>query len=152
MNKLLPLLFVAAIIAIAGCTTSSPPATQPSVTVTSAPATAVQGTPTPISWRVEAPAQQTTHTSVHFGPTAVPNPTKPSDYPSSSAYLSGALPASFTSEITPGFTGTLSYRAHAILADGTHVWSVEATLQVEPLPPELNNDLAAAEQELDEAQ
>ena len=153
MNRYLPLLLIAAIVAVAGCT-SSPAAVgfanEPSITVTSSPTTAIISTPETISWSIVAPPQETTHTSIHFGPASVPNPTKPSDYPSSSAYLSGSLPGSFSSEITPTAAGTLYLRAHVILANNDHLWSTEQTIAVSALPAELENDLAGSEQELDQ--
>lgn len=152
MNRFLPLLALAAVLAVAGCTATPPAAPTPpivstSIAVTTAPTSAVATIPVSISWAIDGPAGTTSHTAIHYGPASVPQPTGPADYPSASAYLSGSVPGSYEAEITPAAAGTLYYRAHTIVGE-QHFWSVERTLEVTALPSDLQDDLAGAEDEL----
>jgi hypothetical protein len=135
---------------ISGCVSAPPPATPTptatpipttpmptptptptpgySVEVLSAPATAAAGQSFMVSWRVNSPGQKTiNHTAVHYGPDSKSEPLTLTSYPMLTTVQKGTIPADFSANITISKTGTIYFRAHAII-DGTNYWSDEKTI------------------------
>lgn len=117
-------------------------ATPIAVTLLSAPTTAVSGQPITFSWRVDGPSTTIPHTSVHYdfvshtGTFDTAMTPQASGYPKlipNFAHGNYSIPQTFTASITVNQTGTLYYRAHAIV-NGLNYWTDEKTITVTAPP------------------
>ncbi len=115
----------------------SPPVPEkaaPKVTLETAPTTATAGEEMTISWRVSGDAATTPHTAIHYGPSSVPNPTGPQDYPKATPFQCQVnncpIPSSFSAKLKISEPGTYYYRAHAVV-NGENVWSEEKAITIE---------------------
>ena len=112
------------------------PTQQPgtSVEVLNAPATAVTGKSFDVIWRVNSPSEKTIpHTAIHYGPQSQAEPLTLASYPSLTTAQNGTIPANFSAKIIINTTGTIYFRAHAIV-DGVQYWSPERTITVSGSP------------------
>ena len=104
------------------------------VEVLNAPATAVAGKSFDVVWRVNSPSVKTIpHTAVHYGPVSKSEPLTLTSYPTLTQVQNGTIPANFTAKIIINTTGTIFFRAHAIV-DGVQYWSSERTISVSGSP------------------
>jgi hypothetical protein len=107
---------------------------QVSLQILSAPTTVEAGKDFTISWQINSNKKlEIQHTAVHFNSEPVPDPSSPADYKlAASQVLTGTIPGTFEVRFevtTPSQTGTVYYRAHAIV-EGKHYWSEEKSLTV----------------------
>ncbi len=114
--------------------------TQENVTVTviSAPSTVDINESIPFSWRVEGPRQMINYTSVHYDNKSHPGTFGTDVSPEESGYPydvpkyangSFEIPRTFNADLVNNLTGTIYYRAHA-LVNGSNYWTDERTISV----------------------
>lgn len=107
------------------------------VAITSIPSTAAANQQIAISWKVDGINATIPHAAVHYGPSSVPTPTAPADYPFQSAFFCTdrpcTVPKAFQSQISIADPGTYYLRAHAVI-NGQNVWSDEKVITVETPP------------------
>ena len=110
----------------------------PEITVLSAPTTAEAGQEISFSWRIEGLETTIPHTAIHFDYSSNPGAYDVEVTPGASGYgsltpdfASGefSIPDEFSATVTPDQTGTLYYRAHAII-DGKNYWTNERSIAV----------------------
>lgn len=88
------------------------------------------GEPIEITWELIGEGE-VQHTGLHWANTSVEDPSSPADYGNTSGAEEPAeAPGEFTTQVTLDEEDTYHFRAHAILDDGTHIWTTEVEIQV----------------------
>lgn len=107
------------------------------VTLLSYPSNASPGQKIKLSWKVEGQPRIITHTSIHYGNISVPHDLGIHDDPRFTHYDTTPpiktptfdIPDSFSDTITVPSSGTIYFRAHAVIA-GENKWSEEGRIKI----------------------
>ncbi|MCX9011918.1 MAG: hypothetical protein OIN66_12440 [Candidatus Methanoperedens sp.] len=110
--------------------TTSPASVKPIIKVTSYPTTVNGESNFTIKWEVSGGSPgNISHTAVHWGFNS--GGENISDYPRTSIIQTGKTPQQFSVELKAPASGTIYFRAHAIV-DGTNVYAPEYTITINP--------------------
>ncbi len=115
---------------LTACTSTTPAAAEPTITVLNYPAEVADNQPFVVSWKVQGSSSGTiTHTALHFD--YEPHGPNFQEYREVSAVYTGTAPQEFSGTIHALKVGFIYFRAHTIV-DGKHIYSEEKQIAVQP--------------------